>query len=207
MFYIIVIITAIFAMPAKAFDGTRSPAIVPRAVGVNRDIQNWQPRRAAKELLERSRQLRHAADELFAQANPGATANVDPLIGTWKANIEKSTWTGSLTAPKSQGYTFTGEGQTFTNTIEGVDAQGQPFKIIVRHIYDGMPHPSTGTALFDSSTYVRIGNTINSVRHKGGRIVNLGQMVIVPGKTITNTEEGIDPNNQPYHVVVVYDRQ
>jgi hypothetical protein len=147
----------------------------------------------------------------FGQQTPappiGPLIMPDPLIGTWKANIEKSTWAGSLTAPKSQGYTFTGEGQTFTNTIEGVDAQGQPFKIIVRHIYDGMPHPSTGTQLFDSSTYVRIGNTINSVRHKAGKIVNIGQMVIVPGKSITNTEEGIDQNNQPYHVVVVYDRQ
>jgi hypothetical protein len=88
-----------------------------------------------------------------------------------------------------------------------MDAKGQPFKLIARHIYDGMPHPTTGTPLFDATTYVRIGNTINSVRYKAGKVVNIGQMVIVPGKTITNTEEGIDPNNQPYHVFVVYDRQ
>jgi hypothetical protein len=199
MLYIIVIIDALFAMPANALDGTSSPANVAPPIWVGPtlnmpDSEYWHN----PNLLEEFQRL--------AQATPGGSG-VDPLIGTWKANLEKSTWAGSLTAPKSQGYTFTGEGQTFTNTIEGVDAQGQPFKIIVRHIYDGMPHPSTGTPLFDSSTYVRIGNTINSVRHKAGKIVNIGQMVIVPGKSITNTEEGIDQNNQPYHVVVVYDRQ
>src|SRR5215470_2879825 len=89
MFYIIVILTAIFAMPANAFNGTRAPAIVPPVVGVSPgDIQNWHDpnlQRAAKELLEQSRQLRRAGAELLAQANPGATASLrDQLVGAWE---------------------------------------------------------------------------------------------------------------------------
>jgi hypothetical protein len=72
---------------------------------------------------------------------------------------------------------------------------------------DGMPHPTTGSPDFDSTSYTRIGNTINGVRFKQGKAVEVGQAVIVPGKTYTLTIEGINANNQPYHSVAVYDRQ
>jgi hypothetical protein len=103
--------------------------------------------------------------------------------------------------------TWSGEGQNFIDTVEGVDAQGQPFKVVLRHIYDGMPHQATGSQDYDSSTYTRIGNTINFVRVKQGKAVEIGQIVMVPGKTVTITTEGIDANNGPYHSLGVYDGQ
>jgi hypothetical protein len=60
---------------------------------------------------------------------------------------------------------------------------------------------------YDSTIYTRIGNTINAVRFRTGKPVEVAQIVIVPGKTLTNTAEGIDENNQPYHYVQIYDRQ
>jgi hypothetical protein len=51
-------------------------------------------------------------------AGPAFGQGVDPLIGTWKMSPEKSTFVGQ-TPPKSMGYTFTGEGQNFTNTRYG----------------------------------------------------------------------------------------
>ena len=131
---------------------------------------------------------------------------VDPLIGSWKMNLEKSTATG-LPLGRSETLTFAGEGQNLTNTAEGVDAKGQPFKVVLRHIYDGMPHPSTGSPLYDSTTYTRIGNTVNLVRFRNGKPVLVGQAVIVAGKTHTFTREGIDLNNQPFRSVIVYERQ
>jgi hypothetical protein len=70
-----------------------------------------------------------------------------------------------------------------------------------------MPHPTAGSPDYDSTTYTRIGNTINSVRFRQGKAVEVGQSIIVPGKTFTVTAEGIDANNQPYHYVLVLDRQ
>jgi hypothetical protein len=137
---------------------------------------------------------------------PAFGQGVDPLVGTWKLNVEKSTYVGPP-APKSQTNTFTGEGQNFIDTVEGVTAQGQAYKIVFRHIYDGMPHPTTGIPTYDSTIYTRIGNTINAVRFRTGKPVEVGQLVIVPGKTLTNTAEGIDENNQPYHYLQIYDRQ
>jgi hypothetical protein len=84
-------------------------------------------------------------------AMPAFGQGVDPLIGTWKLNVEKSTQVGGQEV-KSATQTWTGEGQNFTNTAEGVDAQGRAVKGIFRHIYDGMPHPTTGSPDYDSTT-------------------------------------------------------
>jgi hypothetical protein len=134
---------------------------------------------------------------------PASAQGVDPLVGTWKLNLEKTT--SSLPLDQRGSVTFAGEGQNFTNTAEGVNAQGQPYKIIFRHIYDGMPHPTTGNPIFDSTAYTRVGNTINAFRFRNGKAVLVGQAVIVPGKTYTFTQEEIDINNQPFHDVLVYD--
>jgi len=137
---------------------------------------------------------------------PAFGQGVDPLIGTWKLNLEKSTFTG-MAPPKSSTATWAGEGQTFAVTVEGVDAKGQPFKVILRHIYDGQPHPVTGTPNFDTNTFHRIGNSISGVRFKNGKVVELAQAQLVPGKTYTVIEEGINADGQPHRVVRVYDRQ
>jgi hypothetical protein len=137
---------------------------------------------------------------------PAFGQGVDPLAGSWKLNVEQSTYVG-LPAPKSLILTWTGEGQNFTDTAEGVDAQGQATHVVFRHIYDGMPHPTTGSPDYDSTTYTRIGNTINSVRFRAGKPVEVGQAVIAPGKTYTLTAQGVAANNQPYNYVLVFERQ
>ena len=136
---------------------------------------------------------------------PAFGQGVDPLVGSWKLNVEKSV--SSVPLQRSMTITWSVEGQNLLNNTEGVDAQGRPFKVILRHIYDGMPHPSTGSPDFDSTAYTRIGNTINWVRFKQGKTVEVGQGVVVPGKTYTFSVEGITAGNQPYHAVEVFDRQ
>jgi hypothetical protein len=136
---------------------------------------------------------------------PAFGQGVDPLIGSWMLNLEKSPSAAPLF--KSLTLTWSGEGQNLIDTLEGVDAQGRAFKVVLRHIYDGMPHQATGSQDYDSTTYTRIGNTINLVRFKQGKAVGVGQIVMVPGKTVTITTEDIDANNQPYRTVGVYDRQ
>jgi hypothetical protein len=137
---------------------------------------------------------------------PAFGQGVDPLIGKWKFNAEKSKFVGVPPA-KSATHTWTMEGQNLTNTVEGVDAQGQPFKIVFRHIYDGMPHPTTGNPDYDSTIYYRIGNTENAVRFRQGKAVDIAQIIIDPGKTYTVRSEGIIANGQQYHSAAVYERQ
>jgi hypothetical protein len=136
---------------------------------------------------------------------PAFGQGVDALVGVWKLNNAKSTSTVPLS--KSLTLTITGEGQSRTLTGEVVDANSQSLQFVFQHIYDGQPHPTAGSPDNDSSAYTRIGNTVNIVLLKNGKPVLVGQGVIVPGKTWTVTEEGIDLNNQPFHGVRVYDRQ
>jgi hypothetical protein len=137
---------------------------------------------------------------------PAFGQGVDPLIGTWKMSVEKSTVIG-VPPVKSETLVVTRDGKDFIDTAEGVDAQGQSFTIVFRHIYDGMPHPTTGNPDYDSTTYTRVGNTINGIRFKQGKPVEVAQIVIVPGKTWTTAAEGITAKGQPYHWLLVFDRQ
>jgi hypothetical protein len=140
---------------------------------------------------------------------PAFGQGVDPLIGTWKYNPQKSTGF-AFTFPKIQILTWVaGEGGNLINTADTVDDQGRAFKATFLHTYDGMPHPTTNYPGLDSSTYTRSGNIINITRSYKGKQVQVAQAVIDPGKTYTLTAGGIDPlnNNQPYYFITVYDRQ
>jgi hypothetical protein len=65
----------------------------------------------------------------------------------------------------------------------------------------------TGWPNYNSTIYTRIGDTQNAVRFKDGKPVEVSQNVIVPGKTLTVTAEGVNANGQQYHYVWVFDRQ
>jgi hypothetical protein len=116
----------------------------------------------------------------FAQSNP--------LLGTWKLNVEKSK-NNSGTLARSQISVYSQDGQNYKNTSKGVDYQGNPFETILLHIYDGQPHPTTGNPLYDSSTYTKIDDhTIFWSRSKAGKQVLIGYLVLAPdGKTYTTT--------------------
>src|SRR5215470_1168319 len=138
---------------------------------------------------------------LAATALPGiGIAENNPLVGTWKLNLEKSKYSPGP-APRSLTLNFVADGANLINTAEGIDAQGQATKSVFAHIYDGKPHPTTGVAggLYDSSTYTRIdAHTVNFVRSKDGKTVQTGSIVLsADRKTLTVTTEGTGPNGQP----------
>jgi hypothetical protein len=83
MFYIIVILAPIFAIPANALDGISPPAVVPPPIVVPPGRHNPDLQRAAKELLEQAAQLRRGGTELLAQASPSGASLKDQLVGTW----------------------------------------------------------------------------------------------------------------------------
>jgi hypothetical protein len=137
---------------------------------------------------------------------PAFGQEVDPLIGTWKLNLEKST--ANYPLPKnSPSFTVVKDGDHMVSTVEGVDDQGRVSRFVLPHIYDGMPHPVTANPNFDSVAFTRIGNTLNQVRFRQGKAIEISQVIIVPGKTFTSTAEGIATNGFSYHYVYVWDRQ
>jgi hypothetical protein len=147
-----------------------------------------------------------------ASALPQAgLAQSNPLIGTWKLNLEKSKFTPG-TAPRSQTATFQQDGPNIKNSNQTIDAQGNATTTVYLHIYDGQPHPTTGNPLYDATAYLRLdGNTIIFSRsnNKGGKLVQIGTIAVSQdGKSRTNTTSGIvGPNGLADTTVSFYDKQ
>ena len=142
----------------------------------------------------------------IAGAQPGF-AQSSALIGTWKLNLEKSKYNPGP-PPRSATLTYTQDGQNFRNTSQNIDAQGNATTTVFMHIYDGQPHPRTGSPLFDASAYTRVdANTIIYTRLKAGKLIQIGTLVISQdGKTLTGTQTGTLANG-PGNAILVYDKQ
>ena len=136
----------------------------------------------------------------FAQSNP--------LLGTWKLNLDKSKYS-SGTAPRSLTLTYQQDGQNFKNTSQGIDARGNPTTGVLMHIYDGQPHPSTGSPDYDASAYTRVdANTLIWSRFKGGKLVAVGTGVVSPdGKTWSTTTTGTGNTVGAMTGINVFDKQ
>jgi hypothetical protein len=135
----------------------------------------------------------------FAQSNP--------MIGTWKLNVEKSKFAGPPV--KESILTYTQDGQNLKGVNQTTDAQGKTETGIFLHIYDGMPHPTTGVSVWDASAYTRVdANTLITARFKDGRLVSVGSLVLSQdGKTMTGPQLGISPGGQSGNITLVYEKQ
>src|SRR5271163_4378482 len=66
----------------------------------------------------------------FATASPQiGFAQSNPWIGTWKANVAKSTYSPGP-PPRSQTVTWQAEALGLRLTVEAIDAQGNPTKVV-----------------------------------------------------------------------------
>jgi hypothetical protein len=144
---------------------------------------------------------------LVATLPQACFAQSSPLIGTWKLNLEKSKFVGS--PPRSLTLTYQQDGQNIRNTIQGIDAQGNPTAGVLMHIYDGQPHPSTGDPDYDASAYTRVdANTLIIARFKAGKLIAVGTLVISPdGKTATNSNTGLGSAPGAATGIAVFDKQ
>jgi hypothetical protein len=129
-------------------------------------------------------------------AVPAFGQGVDPLLGTWKLNYEKSTATFPI--PKELSLTY---------SMEGDHIIGKGGTSTYTMIFDGQPHPTIGNQNSDSAAYTRVGNTINMVSFKNGKVVDVAQLSNVTNKTYTVTAEGITANGQSYRFTYVWNRQ
>jgi hypothetical protein len=135
-------------------------------------------------------------------------AQTSPLIGTSKLNLVKSK-SSTHSLPRSATLTYTEDGQNIRQTIQGIGAQGNSTTIVSMHIDDGMPHPTTGSPLYDASAYTRAdGNTWITARFKAGKLVEIGTRVLSQdGKTMTFTATVSQANGPLGNAILVYDKQ
>lgn len=133
----------------------------------------------------------------------------DPLLGTWKVNLVKSTWSPGP-SPKSQFSRWEAlpNGQ-LKNINAAVDAKGQSThsEIVVR--FDGADLTLVGAAVPTTRAYKRIdGRTFEYVTKVNGKVVGTSRSVMAAdGKTRTFTTTGTNAQGEPTKSVLIWEKQ
>jgi hypothetical protein len=139
------------------------------------------------------------------------TQSKDPWIGTWKTNLEKSTYSPG---PKpTTATTITVEsaaGGGMKTTFDGTTSEGKPFHTEVVGAFDGKDNPVKGAQFPNTSAaYKRIDSrTFESMTKIDGKPTTTSRIVIsADGKTLTATTTGKTVKGETVNNVVVADKQ
>jgi len=133
-----------------------------------------------------------------------ANAQTEPVMGTWKLDVAKSTYKPGP-APKSSTVVVEPAGKGIKVAIESVQADGSPLKWGFTSLRDGKTEaPVTGNPMFDTVTTTKESDAAGTnVYKKGGKVVMTSKLAIT-AKTMTVTSEGTDAKGQAVHNVAVY---
>jgi hypothetical protein len=130
------------------------------------------------------------------------------LVGTWKLNLAKSTYSpGPL--PRSSTLTFQEDGQGLRGTIETIDAQGNLAKRVTVIFDDGKSHSVTGATAFDAASIKSVNDfTIWDLRTKAGKVVQTVVITISSdGKSHTTSTTGVNATGQQINNIGFYEKQ
>jgi len=146
---------------------------------------------------------------VFAAASPQIGFAQSSSAGTWKLNLAKSKFSPGP-PPRSSTLTFQAEGQSLTATVEGMNAQGVPTKVVHGpYLYDGKAYPVTGAPGYDAASYKIINDSTDEItRTKAGKVIQtVTEVLSEDGKSLTFTIKGINANGQQINNVAVYEKQ
>ena len=133
-----------------------------------------------------------------------ANAQTEPVMGTWKLDVAKSTYKPGP-APKSSTVVVEPAGKGIKVAIESVQADGSPLKWGFTSLRDGKTEaPVTGNPMFDTVTTTKESDAAGTnVYKKGGKVVMTSKLAIT-AKTMTVTSTGTDAKGQAVNNVAVY---
>ena len=148
---------------------------------------------------------------LFAVSTTARTQTPDPMIGTWKGDLAKSTFSpGPKPTVAGTVKTESAAGGTYKTTIAGTNPQGQPTHTETIWGFDGKDHPVTGAQSPNTTaTYKRIDSRTFEVTSKvdGKPTVTTRVVISADGKTMTATQNGTNTQGQTVKNVIVADKQ
>ena len=133
----------------------------------------------------------------------------NPLIGTWKVNLAKSTFSPGP-PPKSSTRTYTQNGDGLKFAAVGVNADGsaQANQSWAAH-FDGKDYPNVGNATADMVTITMVGaSTMDATYKKGGKVQNTVRLTVSKdGKTMTRWQGGTTNAGLPVSDFTVWTKQ
>jgi hypothetical protein len=137
-------------------------------------------------------------------------AQTNPLVGTWKLNLEKSKYSPGP-APTSLTRTVEAQGDGVKYTFAGVAADGKPIAYGFSVTFDGKDNPISGSMPSGAETIAakRTGpNTFEATLKKAGKVIGTSKVeVSKDGKVTTVKAKGTGPDGKPVHDETVFDKQ
>lgn len=144
---------------------------------------------------------------MLATASFAAGAQ-DKGMGTWKLNLEKSTFNPGP-PPQSIITRFEPDGDGVKWRAERTLADGKSQVATYNAKYDGKDYPLTGSPTADTITLKRIdAHTTERVNKKGGKVgATERRTVAADGKSYVTTVTGTTADGQPVSHRLVFDKQ
>jgi hypothetical protein len=132
----------------------------------------------------------------------------DPVVGTWKINLEKSKFSPGP-AVKSQTRVYTQSKDGITVKVDGVAADGSTMSQRCTYKYDGKDYAFTGTPLFDTLSLKQVDeHTVESTQKKAGKAVGTTHRTLsADGRVLTLESKGTNAKGEAFYDVMVFDRQ
>lgn len=145
---------------------------------------------------------------LGTAAVASAADRVDPVIGTWTLNVDKSKYHDGA-APKSMTRTYSAGATGTDMKVTGVAADGTPISQTATLTYDGKDCAITGASAYNTLSLTKInGSTIKSQLKQDGKVVGHATRTIsAKGKVMTLSTALATPKGGTTHDVAVFDRQ
>jgi hypothetical protein len=133
---------------------------------------------------------------------PIATAATpDPVVGTWKLDVSKSTFTAGP-AIKSQTRTYSQSGKTITLVMKSVGADGKKSTTHTTYHFNGKDFPVTGNPDYDHLS----GKQVDDKRG-GQEVGTTSRTVSKDGKTLTSKIKMTTAAGEKTESVLVFDKQ
>jgi hypothetical protein len=144
----------------------------------------------------------------FALSGAHASSPDDPVLGSWRLNVERSTFTPGP-GWRSQTRTYRAVPEGVSVTWSGVDAGGETMQVSYVYAYDGRDYPMLGSASYDTLNAVRIdARTVRSEERRDGTIVGIAVRTVSPdGRVLTITDRGTNRRGRVFSQTLVFDRQ
>ena len=131
----------------------------------------------------------------------------NPLVGTWEADMSKSTFTPGP-GPKSITLHVTQTDQGLKSVSDSVMGDGSKRHVEFTTKEDGKDSPIVGLPIADTVSVTRKGNTRTRVDKKDGKVVmTYDGTISADGKTFTVRQKGTDPQGQPITGTIVFSKK
>jgi hypothetical protein len=145
----------------------------------------------------------------FLLALSAAAYAQDPNVGSWRADLAKSTYNPADLAPKSISVKSSLAGKGLNTVVDVVDYTGKPLHYLYTVTYDGRDVSVKGDPGRDTTAMKRIDDrTFEQINKKDGKVTTISRFVYArDGKSRTQTTTGVNPQGQKINNTVVWLKQ